>query len=217
MLRSAPHERREPINSKWSADVRFRAHSGLKSDITALPKSANTGSLIIYATALIARSTRRKSGGAKRCGIGLNLRRVAATELGLEPCGDREIRAACHQLFGSSSGLFGFAGLLIGDHDIGKTKSGVSGVIRLKRRNRLIGSSRQPVGVSESAQIYGGVVWAQGHGLLAQQNGVFGKSRGRENVTGEFSSVSCPGGQLYRLSGRGDGFIVMPLIQQNYA
>ena len=31
---------REPINSEWSADVGFGAHSGLKSDITALPKSA---------------------------------------------------------------------------------------------------------------------------------------------------------------------------------
>ena len=31
---------REPINSKWSTDVRFGAHSGLKSDITALPKCA---------------------------------------------------------------------------------------------------------------------------------------------------------------------------------
>ena len=29
------------INSKWSADVRFGAHSGFKSDITALPKSAH--------------------------------------------------------------------------------------------------------------------------------------------------------------------------------
>ena len=35
---------REPINSKWSTDVRFGAHSGLKSDITALPKSAMSGS-----------------------------------------------------------------------------------------------------------------------------------------------------------------------------
>jgi hypothetical protein len=33
---------REPINSEWSADVRFGAHSGFKSDITALPKSANS-------------------------------------------------------------------------------------------------------------------------------------------------------------------------------
>jgi hypothetical protein len=41
MLSSAPHERREPINSEWSADV--RAHSGLESDITALPKSASSG------------------------------------------------------------------------------------------------------------------------------------------------------------------------------
>jgi len=32
---------REPINTKWSTDVRFGAHSGLKSDITALPKCAN--------------------------------------------------------------------------------------------------------------------------------------------------------------------------------
>jgi len=31
---------REPINSEWLADVRFGAHSGLKSDITALPKCA---------------------------------------------------------------------------------------------------------------------------------------------------------------------------------
>src|SRR5258706_13029680 len=34
---------REPINSKWSTDVRFGAHSGLKSDITALPKCATSG------------------------------------------------------------------------------------------------------------------------------------------------------------------------------
>jgi hypothetical protein len=33
---------REPINSEWWADVRFGAHVGLKSDITALPKSANS-------------------------------------------------------------------------------------------------------------------------------------------------------------------------------
>jgi len=32
---------REPINSEWSTDVRFGEHSGLKSDITALPKSAD--------------------------------------------------------------------------------------------------------------------------------------------------------------------------------
>jgi len=36
---------REPINSKWSTDVRFGAHSGLKSDTTVVPKSANIGSL----------------------------------------------------------------------------------------------------------------------------------------------------------------------------
>src|SRR5258708_9617449 len=34
---------REPINSKWSTDVRFGAHSGLKSDTTALPKCATSG------------------------------------------------------------------------------------------------------------------------------------------------------------------------------
>ena len=33
---------REPINSEWLADVRFGAHSGLKSDITALPKCATS-------------------------------------------------------------------------------------------------------------------------------------------------------------------------------
>jgi hypothetical protein len=32
----------EPINSEWSGDVRFAAHSGLKSDITALPKSGRS-------------------------------------------------------------------------------------------------------------------------------------------------------------------------------
>jgi hypothetical protein len=31
--------RREPINSEWSADVGFGAYSGLKSDVTALPKT----------------------------------------------------------------------------------------------------------------------------------------------------------------------------------
>jgi len=34
---------REAINSKWSTDVRLGAHSGLKSDITALPKSTVNG------------------------------------------------------------------------------------------------------------------------------------------------------------------------------
>jgi hypothetical protein len=31
---------REPINSDWSSDVRFGAHFRLKSDVTAIPKSA---------------------------------------------------------------------------------------------------------------------------------------------------------------------------------
>jgi hypothetical protein len=31
---------REPINLQWSADVRFGAHNGLKSDIAPFPKSA---------------------------------------------------------------------------------------------------------------------------------------------------------------------------------
>jgi hypothetical protein len=31
------------MNSEWSADVLLGAHFGAKSDITALPKSANTG------------------------------------------------------------------------------------------------------------------------------------------------------------------------------
>ena len=34
---------REPTNSEWSTDVRFGAHSGLKLDIAALPKSAMCG------------------------------------------------------------------------------------------------------------------------------------------------------------------------------
>ena len=33
---------REPINSEWLADVRFGAHSGLKSDIAGGPKSADS-------------------------------------------------------------------------------------------------------------------------------------------------------------------------------
>src|ERR1700730_4898621 len=36
------HLGREPVNPEWSADVRFGAHSGLKSDITAFPKSASS-------------------------------------------------------------------------------------------------------------------------------------------------------------------------------
>jgi hypothetical protein len=34
---------REPINSKWSTDVRFGAHSGLKSAFAALAESASSG------------------------------------------------------------------------------------------------------------------------------------------------------------------------------
>jgi hypothetical protein len=36
----------EPIDSEWSVDVRFGAHSGLRSDIEALPKIARFGSRI---------------------------------------------------------------------------------------------------------------------------------------------------------------------------
>jgi hypothetical protein len=32
---------REPTNSEWSVDVRFGAHSGLKSDIAPCPKCAS--------------------------------------------------------------------------------------------------------------------------------------------------------------------------------
>src|SRR5712671_5481970 len=38
------HLGREPINLEWSADVRFGAHNGLKSDIALWPKSAKLGS-----------------------------------------------------------------------------------------------------------------------------------------------------------------------------
>ena len=38
------------------------------------------------------RSTRRQSGGAKGCSIGLDPCFIATYELGLEPCGDYEIR-----------------------------------------------------------------------------------------------------------------------------
>ena len=88
------------------------------------------------------RSTRRHSSGAESRGIGFNLRGIAVTELGLEPCGNREIRTGYQKLFGSSPGFLGSAGLLIGNHDIGKAKSGITGVIRLKGLNRLFGSSR---------------------------------------------------------------------------
>ena len=126
----------------------------------------------------VARSTRRKPGGAKSRGIGFDLRSIAATELCLEPCGDREIRAGRQQLLGSSSGFLGSADLLIDDHYIGKAKSGVSGVICLKGRDRLLGSSRKPVRVSESAQIHGRIAWTESHGLLAHQDRLFRKSRG---------------------------------------
>ena len=164
-----------------------------------------------------ARSTHRKPGGAKGRGIGFNLCRIAATELGLEPSGDREIRAGRQKLLGSSPGFLRLAGLLIGDHDIGKAKSGASGMIRLKGRNRLFGSSRQPIGVSESAQIYCGIVWTKSHRLLAQYDRFFGISRGCKNVAGKFSCVSRPRRQFDCLSGSGNGFIVAPLKQQDQA
>jgi hypothetical protein len=43
MHREAGHLWRVPINLEWSADVRFGAHNGLKSDIAPYPKSANSG------------------------------------------------------------------------------------------------------------------------------------------------------------------------------
>ena len=84
----------------------------------------------------------------KSLGFGFNLRSIATTELCLKPRCDREMRAGRQQLFGSFSGLLRSAGLLIDDHQIGKAKSGVSGMIRLKGPDRLFGSSGQPVSVS---------------------------------------------------------------------
>src|SRR5664279_1148327 len=163
------------------------------------------------------RSTRRQSGGAKSSGIGFNLRRVAATELGLEPCGDREIRAGRQKLFGSSPGFLESAGLLIDDHDIGKAKSGITGVIRLKGLNRLFGSSRQTVGVAESTQISCRIVWAESHCLLTQRDRFFGISRCRKNMAGEFSCAGRPRGQLDCLSSSGNGIIVLLLKQKDHA
>ena len=82
----------------------------------------------------------RKPGSAKRCGIGFNLCRIAATELGPEPCSDREIRTGHQQLLCGLSGLLGLACLLKDDHEIGQAKSGISRMIRLKGRDRLFRS-----------------------------------------------------------------------------
>ena len=43
LLQQRGHLGREPINSEWSADVRFAAHYGLNSDIELGPKSAMCG------------------------------------------------------------------------------------------------------------------------------------------------------------------------------
>ena len=50
-------------------------------------------------------STWREPGDAKGRGIGFNLRHITATELGLEPFGNGEIRAGYQELFCGSSGL----------------------------------------------------------------------------------------------------------------
>src|SRR6266702_714340 len=42
--------RRETINSEWSTDVRFGAHSGIKSDIAPCPKSANMRHQPVFAS-----------------------------------------------------------------------------------------------------------------------------------------------------------------------
>src|SRR5258705_6692471 len=125
-----------------SCDVRCWSDSCQKIAGPRMQRSAKTGSGERHSIDSSARSTWREPGGAKGHGIGFNLRHITATELGLEPCGNREIRASHQKLFCGSSGLLWLVRLLIDDHDIGKAKSGISGMIRLKGRNRLFGSPR---------------------------------------------------------------------------
>jgi hypothetical protein len=57
LLQQRGHLRREPINSEWSADVRFVAHYGLNSDIELGPKSAQEGTFgqaLLYISELMA-------------------------------------------------------------------------------------------------------------------------------------------------------------------
>jgi hypothetical protein len=60
-------------------------------------------------------STWREPGGAKGRGIGFNLRHITATELGLEPFGNGEIRAGYQELFCGSSGLLWLIRQLVDD------------------------------------------------------------------------------------------------------
>ena len=84
--------------------------------------------------------TQRKPGSTERRSIGFNLRCIAATELGIEPCCDREVRTGHQQLLGRSPGLLKLASLLTSDHDIRQAKSGVSRMIGLEGGDRLLGS-----------------------------------------------------------------------------
>ena len=153
-------------------------------------------------------STHRQPGGAKGCGIGLDPCRVAANELGLEPSADREIRTCRHQLLGRSPCFLRLAGLLIGDHDIGKAKSGASRMIRIEGGNCFLDAPRQAIGISESAQIH---VRAKGDRFLALYDRFFGISRRRENEAGKFRCIGRARRQLHCLPGVGHGFVVASL------
>ncbi len=178
------------------------------------PLCAKPKSHVFYSITSSVRSARRKPRVAKRCLIGFNLRCITA-ELGLEPFGNREIRPGHQQLLCGSSGFLRLACLLIDDHEIGKAKSGISGMIRLKGCNRLIGAPRQAVSVSESAQIHCRIVRSESNRLFAQHPRVFGIPRSCMDVAGEFGCISRPRSQFDCLSSSGDGFIVVPLKQQS--
>ena len=79
-------------------------------------------------------------------------------------------------MLGRSSWLLGSACLLLSDHDIGKAKSGVSGMIRLEGDDRLLGSPCKPIGVSELAQIIRGIGRIKRNSLLTLGNRLLGRS-----------------------------------------
>ncbi len=95
--------------------------------------------------------------------------------------------------------------LLIGDHQVGKAKSRVAGVIGLEGSDGLLDSSRQSIGVSKMAQIVGGIVRAEGQRSFALRHGFFGIPPRRRERSRPYSPRRPFAHLAYQLSGPRDG------------
>src|SRR5882724_7339793 len=141
---------REPTNSEWSTDVLFAAHSGLKSDITALPKSANRRHPMDYGPR--PNHLFRQSNRAKRGDISLNRHHVAA-ELNVDPGANCKVWLGHQEARSRAFCLLVLATTLVGEDEISQADIWCAGIELLKNGDSLLGATREAIGIAQEWQI----------------------------------------------------------------